>query len=86
MSSDIYKTKALITANLISLPKIAKEANKESFGLFKSYTDLLLPSSKKSAKLKEMTREERLKVKESLAQFKKTIILPKPKAKRNRPK
>ena len=85
--SDILKTKALITANLMALPQIAKEANKESFDLFKQSVELILPSSKKSDKMKEMTKDDRIKIRESLKlaneQLKNKLSKQKPKKIRN---
>lgn len=64
--ADVLKTKALITANLMALPNMAKDANKESFELFKKSTELLLPNDEKSANMKEMTKEDKIKIRESL--------------------
>jgi hypothetical protein len=81
--AGLLKTKALITANFLSLPGAAKEANKECKDIYKSYHDLILPTSVKSDIIKDMSKEERIKLGDKLraatANAKKPISSPKPK-------
>ena len=65
-SAEIFKTKALITANLMASPNAGKSVGEECSALFKSYVDLILPNPQKSANMKEMTSADRIKIRENL--------------------
>ena len=67
------QTKALITANLMSSPGMLKEASNETFKVFGNYIDLVLPSDEKSSSIKEMTREDKLRLSTELKEANKKL-------------
>ena len=71
--ANVFRDRALITAHLIALPSITQEACKESFKLFQSYVDLILPTDGKSTIMKGMTLEEKMKISANLKELNKKL-------------
>ena len=68
--AEVLRTKAILNSQLITVSQGSKEIIKETFDTFKDYVEILLPSNKKPDKLKEMTSEDRGKLRDTLKQLK----------------
>jgi hypothetical protein len=77
--AEVMKTKALLTAPLMTLPGSIKDISADVFGSFKEYAEILLPITKKPDKLKDMTSQDKTKLKDTLKELKKkwNVKLPK---------
>ena len=74
VAADLLKTKALVTAHLIAVPIKGQNPIKDTFELYKSYSEILLPTGKKQVKLENMSKESLTTIKQTLKQLGKELL------------
>jgi hypothetical protein len=75
--AEMLKTQALLSAHLIPVP-MTKNMIKETFNTFKSYVEILLPSTVKQVNIKDITKLDVQTIKDNIKKFKERLA--------NRPK
>ena len=73
LMSGVVRDRLLISANMLAHPRSQKETIKEIFESFKDYVEILLPSTKKQANMKDMSPNSLAAIKARLKELKASL-------------
>lgn len=71
--AELKKTESLLTAHLIPLPIKGKNVGKEVHEIFKAYAEILLPITKKQAKIEDISNVDLKAIGKTLRQLNKNL-------------
>ena len=72
--ADLINTQAQLTAHLMPMSSKQNNVIRQTFDMHKAYSEIILPSSKKIAKIEDMTKSEISSVKDNLKQLREALL------------